>query len=324
MAKLKHSITLYGFGNKYSHEVWSFEDCMVHAKELGGDGIELVAVQMMPSYPSEDPKWNDYFKDLCQKYGLNPVCYSAYIDLGMRSDRDMDTDEKYDCTIRDLEIAYDLGFKILRSQFALTPEVMEKCLPYAEKLGIHLAVELHGPHVPSTPIWQDFLKLFQRANSPYLGVVPDMSSFTFAPPKTLLNNYEPGKEKDICQKLVEAFNKGSSQQDLEALNRNLGGSDDNNSFIEQLFYRYFRDSVDYDGLAALLKYSKYIHGKFWYIDENLDCFGIDYPRIVKLIKESGFDGFIASEFEGNGFDSQLDDMEQIRRHIKMLDKLWAI
>jgi sugar phosphate isomerase/epimerase len=322
MSRLKHSITLYGFGNKYSHAEWSFEECLLHAKELGGDGIELVPVQMMPSYPSEDLEWNKHFKDNCVKYGLNPVCYSAYIDLGTRSDRDMDEDEKYDSTIRDLEIAYDLGFKILRSQFSLTPEVMEKCLPYAEKLGIHLAVELHGPHVPSTPIWQEFLKLFERANSPYLGVVPDMSSFTYAPPKTFLNNYEPGKNKDICQKIVEAFNKGSSQADLEALNRDLGGIDDNNGLIEGLFSRYFRDTVDYDGLAALLKHSKYIHGKFWYIDENLDVFGIDYPRIVKLIKDSGFDGFIASEFEGDGFDSKLNDMEQIRRHIKMLDNLW--
>jgi sugar phosphate isomerase/epimerase len=322
MSRLKHSITLYGFGSKYSHLEWSFEDCMMHAKELGGDGIELVPVQMMPSYPSSDSKWNNHFKDLCEKYGLNPVCYSAYIDLGVRPDRDMDADEKYDSTIRDLEIACELGFKILRSQFALTPEVMEKCLPYAEKLGIHLAVELHGPHVPSTPIWQDFLRLFERVNSPYLGVVPDMSSFTYAPPKTLLNNDEPGKDRDAGQKLIEAFNRGVSREDLAALNRDLGGSDANNDLIEQLFYRYFRDKVDYDGLAALLKYSKYIHGKFWYIDENLECFGIDYPRIVKLIKNSGFDGFIASEFEGDGFDKSLDDMEQIRRHIKMLDNLW--
>jgi len=323
MSKLKHSITLYGFGSEYSNLKWSLDDCMMHAKELGGDGIELVPVQMMPSYPSSDHKWNEHFRELCKKYGLNPVCYSAYIDLGMRKDRDMDADEKYDSTIRDLEIASELGFKIVRSQFALTPEVMEKCLPYAEKLGIHLAVELHGPHVPSVPIWQDFLKLFQRVNSPFLGVVPDMSSFTYAPPVTFLNAEEPGKDRDVGHKLIEEFNKGVSHEELVTLNRDLGGSDDNKALIETLFNNYFRDKVDYNGLAALLKYSKYIHGKFFYCDENLECFGIDYPRIVKLIKDSGFDGFIASEFEGTRFDTELDDMAQIRRHIKMLDNLWG-
>jgi sugar phosphate isomerase/epimerase len=322
MSRLKHSITLYGFATKYANFEYTFEDCLRKAKELGGDGIEFVAPQMLPSYPKNDDSWNAKFKELIVKYELNPICYSAYIDLGMRSDRDMDDLEKFESTIRDLYIASKLGFSVLRSQFSLTPRVMEKCLPYAEDLGIHLAVEMHGPHTPGTPIWQEYLELFVRKNSSFLGIVPDMSSFLEVPPATFLNNEPEGKQKDIKRQLLAGFNEGRSEEDLKALNCMLGGDIELEELIKELFYRYFRNDVNYDGLAAFLKYSKYIHGKFYYVDENLDCSGIDYPRIMKLIKEANFDGYIASEYEGDQFDFKLDDMEQIRRHIRMLDKLW--
>ncbi len=80
--------------------------------------------------------------------------------------------------------------------------------------------------------------------------------------------------------------------------------------------------MDYEGLAKLLRYSKYIHGKFYYVDEELTSKGIDYPRIVKIIKDSGFDGYICSEYEGDQYDLSLEEAEQIQRHVKMLDKLW--
>ena len=85
---------------------------------------------------------------------------------------------------------------------------------------------------------------------------------------------------------------------------------------------YRRTKADYDGFRALLKYSKYMHGKFRYVDENLNCPGINYPKFVKIMKEENYQGFIASEYEGTGFDQEISDEDQIARHIKMLEKLW--
>ncbi len=225
MSQIKHSITLYSFARRYGNSIYSFEDCMAEASRMGGQGIELVAAQMMPGYPYLDKEFKTLFMRLCDKYELNPVCYSAYIDLGIRKDKVMTDHEKYDSTIRDLEIAYELGFKIVRSQFSLTPVIMEKCLPFAEKLGIHLSVELHTPHVPSTPIWQEYLALFEKADSPYLGVVPDMSSFCYAPPATFFNGEEDGDQErlEIRKQLLEAFENGESKEYLYELNDTLGG-----------------------------------------------------------------------------------------------------
>ena len=326
MSKIKHSITLYSFATKYGNGKMNFEDCMRTARDLGGDGIELVAPQMVPSYPYADEAFKKEFFAMCDKYGMDPVCYSGYIDLGIRPGKMMTDHEKYDSTIRDLEIAYELGFKIMRTQFALTPKIMEKCLPFAEKLGVHLAIELHTPHVPSTPIWQEYLELFERADSPYLGVVPDMSSFCYAPPATFFNLEEDGDQDALAirKQLLAAFEAGEDKETILALNEKLGGDPvENGALIEELFYRYFRDKVDYDGLARLLKYSRYIHGKFYYVSDDFQSKGIDYPRIVKIIKDSGFDGYICSEYEGDQYDLSLDVTDQIRTHIKYLDKLWA-
>lgn len=323
MNSLKHSITLYAFANKYANFEYSFEDCMRIAGELGADGIELVGAQMLPSYPYCSPEFEAEFKNLVGKYNLKPVCYSAYIDLGVRSDRDMNHAEIFDSTIRDLKIAKDLGFSILRSQYSITPKIMEECLPYAEALGIHLAVEMHGPHVPKTPIWQEYLELFQRKNSPYIGIVPDMSSFLEIPPPTFLNNEPEGPEKKRFRKIVDAFCAEKEKDELLALNLDIGGGENGEALIEELFYRYFRKHVDYPGLAAFLPYTKYIHGKFYYVNEQLESPGIDYSRIVGIIKDSGFTGYIASEYEGDQFDLELDEIDQIKRHIRMMKKLWS-
>ena len=82
---------------------------------------------------------------------------------------------------------------------------------------------------------------------------------------------------------------------------------------------YWRTHPDYEGFRRLLKYSKYMHGKFYYMDENCECPGIDYENYVRIMKEENYGGYIASEYEG----TDPDDTEQIKRHIAMLDKYWA-
>ncbi len=86
---------------------------------------------------------------------------------------------------------------------------------------------------------------------------------------------------------------------------------------------YYRTHPDYEGFRRLLKWSKYMHGKFWHVDNNLACDEIDYPRFVKIMKEESYKGFIATEYEGSSFSHKYSDEDQIALHIQMLDKLWS-
>ena len=51
MGQVKLGITLYSFSKEYCEGSMTLEDCIATAKKLGAEGFEIVATQMIPSYP---------------------------------------------------------------------------------------------------------------------------------------------------------------------------------------------------------------------------------------------------------------------------------
>lgn len=319
---IKHSITLYSFGKKFADETYSIEDCIVKAKELGADGIELVASQMVPGYPWPAKDWLEDFKALCEKHQVDPVCYSAYVDMGLRSDRDLNANEIIECTLNDMEIAARLGFKLVRSQHAMSPAILEKMIPYAQKFGLHLAIEMHHPHGPSTPVWQEYMEVMRRNGTDCIGIVPDMSSFQQYPTGTYKDFIV--RRKHVPEAVVAAAIEAHNRWEPKALvmGKALAMTDEGDirGFIDDMYYRYAHPT-DFDGLREVLKYSKYIHGKFFFIDNQGVESAIPYDEILEIIRDLGFNGYICTEFEGNTFDERLDEEEQIRRHIHMQKRI---
>jgi sugar phosphate isomerase/epimerase len=79
--------------------------------------------------------------------------------------------------------------------------------------------------------------------------------------------------------------------------------------------------------ARLLEYMPHIlhiHGKFnEMVGESLEE-SIPYEDVVPVLIEGGYNGYISSEFEGDGWvehASELDSVEQVRRHQLMLKRL---
>ena len=334
MGNLKHSITLFGFGNKYVRGEYTLEDILDRVKKLGGDGIEVVAPQMVPGHPNPSESWISYFKDACQKYELTPVCYSIYVDSGKHKGRFLTEDERFAETINEMEVAKKMGFQIVRSQDALLPKTMEKLLPYAEELGLHLAIELHGPWCPDTPVFQEYYELFERKNTKALGVIMDFSAFASGAPEIVLNCLPD----DVCHKdLIMDINNlyittEIPEAELEQKLLSSGGDMLDVEICRKKIFSipkdskmgtiYYRTKPDYEGFRRLLKHSVYIHGKYYHCNENLQCIGLDYPRFIEIMKEEGYEGFICSEYEGAPYDASINEEEQIARHIRMLDQLW--
>lgn len=335
MSKLKHSVTLFGFGTSYMRGEATTEDILKKTKELGADGFEIVAPQMVEGHPCPDEEWMKRFTDLYQKYELQPVCYSIYVDNGKNKGRFLTEDERMIYTINEMEYAKRMGFQVVRSQDALQPETMEKLLPYAEELDVHLAIELHGPYSPSTPVFEKYAELFEKKNTSSLGVVMDFSSFTSGASPIVLNRYPDSVcHKDLLneirhlyattdipeEELLEQLRaKGGDEADVMIAKTDLFTGLDKSGKMGTIYYR---TKPDYDGFRKLLKYSKYMHAKYWYVDENLVCDDINNAEFLRIMKEEGYEGFIASEYEGSKFDSSIDESTQIARHIRMLDNLW--
>jgi hypothetical protein len=89
MSNIKLGITLYSFTKEYVTGELSFEGCVRKCAEFGVTGYEIVATQMIPSYPYVSDEFLGKVQELAAQYGARPVCYGANTDRGMLHDRDL-------------------------------------------------------------------------------------------------------------------------------------------------------------------------------------------------------------------------------------------
>ena len=79
------------------------------------------------------------------------------------------------------------------------------------------------------------------------------------------------------------------------------------------FYEYDR----YKGVADIMPYAKGVSGKTRDFDENGNETQVDYVRMMKIISDSGYKGYIDVEYEG----SKLSEDEGIKATIALLKKV---
>jgi sugar phosphate isomerase/epimerase len=75
----------------------------------------------------------------------------------------------------------------------------------------------------------------------------------------------------------------------------------------------------YLGVADFLPFAKGVSAKSYSFTAEGDEEIIDYSRLMKLVKESGFDGYVGIEFEGSG----ISEPDGIRTTKSLLEKTWA-
>ncbi len=81
------------------------------------------------------------------------------------------------------------------------------------------------------------------------------------------------------------------------------------------FYEYDR----YRGVTEMMPYAKGVSGKTRDFDENGNETQIDYAKMMKIISDSGFKGYIDVEYEGN----KLSEDEGIKATIALLRRVIA-
>ena len=170
--KIRYGVTLYSYSNEYVNGILSFEEILRTVKAQGYTGIELVASQMVPGYPYPSDEWLAQLKALLEEIGLEPVCWSAYIDMGIRSDRDLTEDEIIQFTVNDLICAKKAGFPMVRTQHAISPKIFRKMIPFCKQLDMKLTIEMHHPHHPEVPVWKELIEIMRGEGKGVLGLCP--------------------------------------------------------------------------------------------------------------------------------------------------------
>ena len=183
MSKVKTGITLFSLGTPYLKGELDLEGVIRTAAELGAEGYEIVATQMIPSYPFVSDEFVEFINKCKEKYGIGPICYSANMDRGMLKDRDLTEDEMVARAITDIMSANKLGCTVMREQYLLSPEGLKRIAPYAEAYNVHVGIEIHNPESPITPAIMDYVKVIEETGSKYIGFVPDFGCFAIKPNK---------------------------------------------------------------------------------------------------------------------------------------------
>lgn len=315
--KINIGVSLYSMTAAYTRRLLTFDDCIRKAAEMGYEGIEIVAQQSVPGYPYPSEAWCEHFRQLMADNRLTPVCYGTYIDPGRRSDREPTPEEIIRDTTNDLLVAKSLGFRYVRTLHEFGPETFYKMLPICRKLDMRLVIELHSPHNPRTPVWEKYIEIMARAECrDFLGINLDMGIMQKRPQIQVIRNaiQDQGCRPDKIHEITEALVSGRPVAEIADM------TPAEKSFAEMNEYRC-ANSATLEEVRAIMPYTMYIHGKFYHIDENLEETCIPYREIIQIIKETGYTGFISSEYEGHGFDKAPMEFEvQLNRFREMLKK----
>ena len=322
---IKIGVSLYSLSTQYIHEELDLEGCLKAVHEMGYKGIEIVAAQMVPNYPFPTDEWLFYFRGLLEKYELEPVCWSAYIDMGTRTDRDMSEAEIIQYTLNDMIYAKKAGFPLVRTQHAISPAIFRKMVPYCKELGVKLTIEMHWPHHPDVDVWKEYFAIMKGEGKGWLGFVPDFSIFQYMPHELYLRQaVEFGCRPEALKEIVNIHAEDISEEEKNAKAGKLDLTEIEKHYAEELFGK-FNHPARIEQFKDVMDCVFYVHGKFYYLDNDEHDPCIPYEELIPKFVEYGYKGYIASEFEGHHFYSDVNCVEQLAHYValntKILEKL---
>lgn len=283
----QYGVSLYSYMHDFG-TITTLEDTFADIADLGATGVEILGEGHIRDYPRPTPAWTDRWFELLERYSLTPTNYGSWIDTRMWVDRDMTAKEGHEFLLRDLELAARLGFKFIRP-----------------KIGV-VSMDLQ-PH----PIWDEAVeRTLERAAELDVVICPEIHTPT------------PIKSKVV---------------------------DDYISFIQRTGTKHFGILIDtgifqvnplptppeYEGkelppwakplnvaprdLLDIMDYVVFFQAKFFDIDDNLVDQHIPWDEIVPVLIESGYAGFLSSEYEGERAPGR--EAEQLRRQHALIRRI---
>ncbi|HKU35376.1 MAG TPA: DUF6379 domain-containing protein [Paenarthrobacter sp.] len=298
-------LTLYSASAEFRAGWYDFDGLLNRVAELGiGPGIEIVASQVLPTYPTVSDGFAASWQAAFDKHGFDASSFGANLDMGRRRDRDMTPDEEYDFTETLFQGAKKLGFPLVRIQSA-KPALLRRLLPLAEKLELKLAYEIHAPLGPNSPEIMKVRDVYAELDSPLLGFVADFSSTMHSMSPTLLRAVSrAGLDGEALERLQAIWSTEASMRERqEEFIGYLRSRDFDPARLGSFAHLAFNmhGHVNPRDWADIMPQIMHVHAKFYDIDEHGNEPAIDYPELVRVFVEGGYRGYWSSEWEGHAF-----------------------
>ncbi len=319
-ADIKIGISLFSLAYPFAIGELDLEGCLKAVHEMGYQGVEIVAPQMIPGYPTPDDHFCGWLRDKLAEYDLEAYSYGSYVEQLRFNGRSLTENEIYELALMDLTTAAKLGFSCMKTQISMPIPVLERLSQAAEKQNVWIGLELHAPNHCRDAQWESMFRAFDRIGRDLVGVVPDTGIFACRPHRLFLQKAaEQGVNADRLERMVQAHAAGCSLQQVRAELEQLNQKE--SAILEQM-YAEFTPTV-MDDFDMILPYSRYMHGKFFYIDETLEDDSVPFEKIIQYMKNTRFQGAISAEYEGYFHDISVDSIEQARRYAGMMRGLLA-
>lgn len=321
---IKRGVSLYSFQNETFQGKMDLEDCIRTCAGMGAFGIEIIGEQTFwgwPEYPVEEAAIENWHRLIAQ-YGCTPVSHDYMLDYKRYKGRIMPFDEQVASVRRDIDFGARLGMPFIRSLVSIDPDVLVAAAPYAEEKGIKLLTEVHAPLHFDHPWIIRIAEAFQKSGSPALGFLPDMGMFLDQFPRVWKEKFlRIGVPANIADYIDKAYADRVLSEYVILGVQEMGGTGAAIAMAETLRHNA---AFAPERMLDFMPMIHNIHGKFYEMTEDYVEPSIPYDRIVKVLQQGGYDGYICSEYEGNRWIEDYvepDSVEQVRRQQVMLANL---
>lgn len=324
-SKIKRGVSLYSFQEELFLCQMNVEDCVSFATSIGANGIEILPEQNMPTFPHLSDAQVEEWKAMLARHGAHFTAYDMFLDTKVRKDRPMTDDEQVESIRRDLVLCNRLGIRNMRVLVFVRPDILGRCVPYAEELDVHMGVEVHAPwHLEHAWILRTIDEA-DRLGTKHLGILPDMGIFMKHYPPAFRARFErQGARPEIAQFIVDSHEaKIMSEYTIYEVAVKMGGNKAEVAMAETLRHAPYANPRR---IGDYTPYFRHIQAKFY--EMNADCTdpSIAYDEVIPELVKCGWEGTLSSEYEGNRWIQdvmEVDSREQVRRQHVMFERLIA-
>ena len=345
---IKRGVSFYSYQQADFFDEMDYRDMIRELHDhLKCDGVEIINMNVVRDFPFPSEPWVAEWHNNIARYNMNPVCLDGFLDTMFWRDHVMTYPEAAEVVKYELRLAKRLGFKHIRTMTALPNEVTERCTDLAEELGVKIAWEIHVPlsikpgkeqmnkyRTGGERAVYDTLEWIEKTGSKVVGFVPDFGIFADGP-------YLGSLEANIRRiSRNDPILGGQLKEELDNVIATTGRTADFSRIIEEKYADKLDPMAkrgmighlcaDPKDLEDIIKYVFSFHGKAHNMIEIPGNPGhywepaTLYKEVFDILKKNNWDGYICTEFEGQGAygdlpkEQFLDEKEQVWRHHQMM------
>lgn len=321
MSRIKTAVSLYSFQDEYLNKRMNLKDLMFLLKEHNVEGVEILPDQMIKNAPYPNQAEVDHWHELLEQTGVKPVIADVFLNSNLYNNRLLTKKECIDLLIAEIKQANQLGMRMIRLVSMVPYWVCEPLLPYCEEYDVTIALEIHAGMAFDGDETMAFIEEMKRLNSPYIGLVMDTGIFCKKFPR-VVRDYEinNGASPEMFDYLDGLFEKGT---DLHRVVQENGGT------YPEEFKKVIKTKEDHmfaplcDGyenypftvMDEYMPYIKHFHIKMFEMTPEGPEYSMDYKGLLEYLHEHQYDGYVATEYEGNRFTLPGEPMQEIQQVI---------